>query len=65
VHRVLVLNGVNLATLETRRPEIYSTLTLGDLEGLRVESFRLRSHRRVCSQPVQRSMREVTLGVQR
>ena len=30
--RVFVLNGVNLGALGTRRPEVYGTLTLGDVE---------------------------------
>ena len=29
---VFVLNGVNLGALGTRRPEVYGTLTLGDVE---------------------------------
>jgi 3-dehydroquinate dehydratase-2 len=39
VARVFVLNGVNLGSLGTRRPEVYGTLTLADMEeGLR-ETF--------------------------
>lgn len=37
--RVFVLNGVNLGALGTRRPEVYGTLTLGDIEGKLRERF--------------------------
>jgi 3-dehydroquinate dehydratase-2 len=37
--RVSVLNGVNLGALGTRRPEVYGTLTLGDIEEKLRESF--------------------------
>ena len=37
--KVFVLNGVNLGTLGTRRPEIYGTMTLDDIEKLIKEEF--------------------------
>jgi 3-dehydroquinate dehydratase-2 len=37
--RVFVLNGVNLGTLGTRRPDVYGTLTLDDIENLLREEF--------------------------
>lgn len=37
--RVFVLNGVNLGALGTRRPEVYGTLTLGDVEEQLREKF--------------------------
>jgi 3-dehydroquinate dehydratase II len=36
---VFVLNGVNLSTLGQRRPEVYGTLTLKDIEKLLREEF--------------------------
>lgn len=36
---VFVLNGVNLGTLGRRRPEVYGTLTLDDIENLLREEF--------------------------
>ena len=37
--RIIVLNGVNLGTLGRRRPEVYGTLTLYDIEKLLREGF--------------------------
>ena len=37
--RVFVLNGVNLGTLGRRRPEVYGTLTLNDIEKLLRDEF--------------------------
>jgi 3-dehydroquinate dehydratase-2 len=37
--RVFVLNGVNLGALGTRRPEVYGTLTLGDIDKRLREGF--------------------------
>ena len=37
--KVFVLNGVNLSTLGTRRPEIYGTMTLDDIERLLRDAF--------------------------
>jgi 3-dehydroquinate dehydratase-2 len=37
--RVFILNGVNLGTLGTRRPEVYGTMTLDDIERLVTEEF--------------------------
>jgi 3-dehydroquinate dehydratase-2 len=37
--KVLVLNGVNLGALGTRRPEIYGTMTLHDIERLIKDEF--------------------------
>jgi 3-dehydroquinate dehydratase II len=37
--RVFVLNGVNLRSLGQRRPEVYGTLTLNDIEKLLRDEF--------------------------
>ena len=37
--RLFVLNGVNLATLGARRPEVYGGQTLGDIERLLRDAF--------------------------
>lgn len=37
--RVFVLNGVNLGTLGTRRPEVYGTMTLKDIQRLLGKEF--------------------------
>jgi 3-dehydroquinate dehydratase II len=37
--RVFVLNGINLGTLGRRRPEVYGTLTLNDIEKLLRDEF--------------------------
>ena len=39
MNKVFVLNGVNLGTLGTRRPEIYGTITLDDIERLIADEF--------------------------
>ncbi len=36
---VFILNGVNLGTLGQRRPEVYGTLTLNDIESLLEDEF--------------------------
>jgi 3-dehydroquinate dehydratase-2 len=37
--KVFVLNGVNLGTLGARRPEVYGTITLDDIERLVKDEF--------------------------
>lgn len=37
--KVFILNGVNLGTLGQRRPEVYGTLTLNDIERLLKSEF--------------------------
>ncbi|MDQ2672093.1 MAG: type II 3-dehydroquinate dehydratase, partial [Actinomycetota bacterium] len=37
--KVFVLNGVNLDALGTRRPEVYGTMTLDDIERLVKDEF--------------------------
>ena len=37
--KIFILNGVNLGTLGTRRPEVYGTMTLDDIEGLLRDEF--------------------------
>ncbi len=37
--KVFVLNGVNLGTLGQRRPEVYGTLTLNDIEKILLSEF--------------------------
>lgn len=37
--KVFILNGVNLGTLGHRRPEVYGTLTLNDIEKLLRDEF--------------------------
>ena len=37
--RVFILNGVNLRSLGQRRPEVYGTLTLNDIEKLVCDEF--------------------------
>jgi 3-dehydroquinate dehydratase II len=37
--KIFILNGVNLGTLGTRRPEVYGTMTLDDIERLVKDEF--------------------------
>ena len=37
--KIFILNGVNLGTLGTRRPEVYGTMTLDDIERLLRDEF--------------------------
>ena len=37
--KIFVLSGVNLATLGTRRPDVYGTMTLDDIEKLVTSAF--------------------------
>jgi 3-dehydroquinate dehydratase II len=37
--RIFVLNGVNLGTIGRRRPEVYGTMTLNDIENLLRDEF--------------------------
>jgi 3-dehydroquinate dehydratase II len=39
LHKVTVLNGVNLGSLGTRRPDVYGTMTLDDIEKLVRDAF--------------------------